>query len=124
MMSHLAQVLNCSLPVVDIVDIGAAPEGPERYCSWSNRGWRGSPASDLRHEAFEELKQRSGPGDLPYCVGDGTLRTFHVTGWRGCSSLYEPDPAVIDLFIAMDASVELGHYPWFRAGADSDGPTR
>ena len=58
-----------------------------------------------------KLNQRHGPFRyLPHCVGDGTLRTFHLTLWRGCSSLYEPDPAVINLFVAMDASIVNGHY--------------
>jgi FkbM family methyltransferase len=110
-MSRLAEILNCTFPVVEIVDIGAAPEGPERYLPLVEQGLARVIGFEPRAEALQVLNQRSGAYRyLPYCLGDGTLRTFHVTLWKGCCSLYEPDPQVINLFVAMDASIDAGHY--------------
>src|SRR5262249_25635917 len=57
-------------------------------------------------EQYQRLcANRKGPYRyFPYFLGRGGPAHLHRTRWPGCSSLYEPDPAVIDLFTQIAAS--------------------
>ena len=51
-------------------------------------------------EAFAALQKPSGARQtfLPHAVGDGGLRTLHVCAARDMTSLFEPNPDVLNLF--------------------------
>ena len=52
---------------------------------------------------------------LNHCLGDGSKKNIYITRYPGCSSLYEPNESVINLFTGISAS-EKGNFnvlnPW------------
>lgn len=83
-----------------IVDIGANPISHPIYY-WMHR------AGDIDIVGFEpapvpfaQLQEAKGPREtyLPLAVGDGGRHTLHLCFAPGMSSIFEPDPAVLDLF--------------------------
>jgi hypothetical protein len=47
---------------------------------------------------------------LPFALGDSGLATLHATLYRGCFSLFEPNPDVIDILEAISATSEGGNF--------------
>jgi FkbM family methyltransferase len=98
------EALQLELPSVHVVDIGAMAEGEDRYAGLVRHGHASVTGFEPNPHQFKQLAARPGPYRyLPYCLGDGRPATIHVTRYPGCTSLYEPDPAVINLFTAMGA---------------------
>ncbi len=96
--------LGAALPEIHILDIGAMPEGEDRYTPLVQQGLARVTGFEPNADVFRVLAARGGPYRyLPYCLGDGRPATVHVTRYAGCTSLYEPDPAVINLFTAIGA---------------------
>ena len=95
-------------PIIEIIDIGAGIEGEDRYAPlMSQRMARitGFEPDDARHA--ELVAARPADGTCRYLkdfVGAGGPATIHITRWPGCTSLYRPDPKVIDLFDTIGAS--------------------
>jgi FkbM family methyltransferase len=105
-MQYLRQILNAELPRFQIVDVGAATEGAPRYAPLLESG----AATVACFEALEEscaAMKGLGPNQqiIPLALADGSLRDFTVTGWRNCSSFFQPDPAVIDLYAGSGTAV-------------------
>jgi FkbM family methyltransferase len=100
----IKEALQVDLPTIDVVDIGAMPEGADRYATLVNQGLARVTGFEPNPEQFQRLAVRQGPYRyLPYFLGEGGPATFHVARYPGCSSLYEPDPAVINLFTSIGA---------------------
>lgn len=92
-------------PTVGVLDIGAMPEGAPRFQGLIDLGLAEVTCFEPQEE--QRAKLAAAPGRrrvLPYFLGDGGPATFHVTRYAGCSSLLEPDPAVIDLFCWIGAT--------------------
>ena len=103
----IKEILGNKTPMVTVVDIGAMIEGKNRYDGLVERGLAQVIGFEPEPHEFEKLKTH---GDkrhryLPYFVGSGKRATFHRCRYNGCSSLYTPDPQIIDLFTAIGASV-------------------
>ncbi|MCW5624702.1 MAG: FkbM family methyltransferase [Burkholderiales bacterium] len=88
-------------PPITIIDVGAMDIGPPAI--WQPLldaglatviGFEPVAAECARLNAA----QRAGQRYLPYALGDGRQRTLHVTRFSACSSLYEPNPAFVELF--------------------------
>lgn len=99
------EALGLEVPPIEICDVGAMLEGRPRYAELVDQGL-------ARVTGFEpdraQLARLAAEGDadhryLPYVLGRGGPATFHVARYPGCSSLYEADPAVIDLFSTIGA---------------------
>ena len=78
-------------------------------------------AGNATVSCFEpQAAQRARLGDaahlrvFPNVLGDGGPATLHVTRYPGCTSLFEPDPAVIDLFTAMSTQAPDGNFHVLR----------
>ncbi|HWY88036.1 MAG TPA: FkbM family methyltransferase [Gemmataceae bacterium] len=100
----IKDILQTEMPAIHVVDVGAMPEYEDRYTGLVRQGLARVTGFEPNPEQFQRLAVRQGPYRyLPYFLGDGGLATFHVTRYPGCSSLYEPDPAVIDLFTSIGA---------------------
>lgn len=101
------QALGIGPPVVQIVDVGAAMlDTPDRYAGLVQRGLARVTGFEPDPEQFRRLCASGRPrySYLPHCLGRGGPAIFHVTRFPGCSSLYEPDPAMIDLFTGIGTS--------------------
>ena len=102
----IKEIMGDKAPLVTVVDIGAMIEGKNRYDDLVERGMARVVGFEPEPREFEKLKAQ---GDkrhvyLPYFVGSGKPGTFHQCRYNGCSSLYRPDPHVIDLFTSIGAS--------------------
>lgn len=105
----LAAILGETLPTVEVVDVGASLLGAaERWAPLVETGaaritgFEPNPAERARLLAA----QRPGLRILPQALGRGGKATLHVTHYPGCSSLYPPDPQVIDRFVGAWAQPE------------------
>src|SRR5215212_4992278 len=96
--------LGIELPTLHVLDIGAMPEGNDRYAELIKHGLARVTGFEPNPEIFKHLAARQGPYRyLPYCLGDGRPAKVYLTRYPGCVSLYEPDPAVINLFTSIGA---------------------
>jgi FkbM family methyltransferase len=101
----LALLLDKKPPAVQVIDIGAALEGGDRYQILVDQGLAHVTGFEPNPRQMEILAKRRGPYTYhPVFLGDGNEATFHITRFPGCCSLLEPDPAVIDLFTAIGAT--------------------
>ena len=66
----------------------------------------------MNPERIPEIGWRLPPGSevLPHALGDGNPATLHLRLYRGCSSLFEPNADVIDMFESISASSETGNF--------------
>lgn len=107
----LRQALDVELPVVEVLDIGAMSEGEDRYAALVEQGLARVTGFEPSPDALARLNTRKGPYRyLPFVLGDGNEATFHMTRYPGCSSLLEPDPAVIDAFLTISATPPDGNF--------------
>lgn len=112
----LRSVLGVELPLVEICDIGAMIEGKERFAALVDQnmanvsGFEPNPAEMAKLQARGAARHRY----FPYFLGRGGPATFHITRYPGCCSLYEPDPAVIDLFTSIGATPPGGNFAVLR----------
>lgn len=99
------------LPVVKVVDVGpsTAEAGGEPYAPLMKRAMARVVGFDADEDDCAVLNAR-GAGRhvyLPYIIGDGTTRTFHVCRDVAGSSLCEPDRDRIALFQELDGIAEV-----------------
>jgi FkbM family methyltransferase len=97
----LAQMLGKSCPTIDIVDVGAMAllDQPE-YAPIM----KVAPTTIVGFEPVQvecdKLNARKSKNQtyLPYFIGDGSKRKFHLTNYSMTSSLYEPNTALLKRF--------------------------
>lgn len=108
---YLQAIVGTPIPRIEILDIGAMAEGAERYRPLVDQGLASVTGFEPNPAEFARLSGRAGPYTYhPACLGDGKPATLHVTRYPGCSSLLEPDPAVIDAFSGIGASPPGGNF--------------
>jgi FkbM family methyltransferase len=104
----ILETLGSKTPMVTVVDIGAMMEGKikNRYDGLVERGLAQVIGFEPEPTEFEKLKAQADRRHayLPYFVGSGKTATFYRCRYNACSSLYRPDPKVIDLFTTIGAS--------------------
>lgn len=85
---------------IKVVDVGASPnEGRQAYHSLLERGHAQVVGFEPEPGALAELNRRKGPGEtyLPMALGDGKRHTLHYCAASVMTSLFKPNPRVIDL---------------------------
>jgi hypothetical protein len=99
------------LPVVKVVDVGpsTAEAGGEPYAPLMKRAMARVIGFDANEGDCAALNDRAAGRHvyLPYVVGDGTVRTFHICRDVAGSSLCEPDRERIMLFQELDSVAEV-----------------
>ena len=108
----LKDALGVSIDTIQVLDIGAMIEGEVRYGRLLDEGLAEITGIEPNSEERARL-EKEGPKNctwLPYFLGNGDDATFHITLYRGCSSLFEPDPAVIDQFQTIGATQPGGNF--------------
>ena len=95
------------IPAIEVCDIGAGSEGTDRYATLVSQGIARINGFEPDPKRFAELQaaKHANARYFPVFLGDGAPATFHIARYPGCSSLYEADPGVIDLFNSIGASV-------------------
>lgn len=99
-MSALKTLLNPAR-LTEVVDIGANPiDGDPPYKPMLESGLCRVTGFEPQEQALAELQRKKGPFEryLPYAVGDGEVHTLNICRASGMTSLFEPDPATLDLF--------------------------
>ncbi len=92
------------LHLTRVVDIGANPiDGDPPYQPMLRDGLCRITGFEPQAEALAALLRRKGPLEtyLPYAVGDGNVHTLNICAASGMTSLYEPDPATLEIFAAL-----------------------
>ena len=110
---YLGDVIEIGPPSpIQVLDIGAMPEGEPRYAALVDQGLAEVTGFEPDDEQRAKLAtQFEGPYTwLPHFLGDGGPATFHITLYRGCSSLFEPNAQVIDNFATINATTEGGNF--------------
>src|SRR5581483_8890289 len=111
MKTRFEQAIGRAVPTIDIVDVGAMAEGGDRYDALVAAGLARVTGFEPNAENLRALAARSGPYRyLPHVIGSGAEATLHVTRYPGCTSLFEPDPAVIDLFSTIACAPPEGNF--------------
>jgi FkbM family methyltransferase len=88
-------------PPMKIVDIGANPiDGPAPYAALLEGGNAQVIGFEPNRDALAKLYERKGPREtyLPHAVGDGSRHRLHVCQAPGMTSLFKPNPEVLNLF--------------------------
>lgn len=99
-------ILVDDLPEITIVDVGAMIEGTARYNVLANNYKTMVTGFEPNEEEYKKLSAQKQPSMryLPCFLGDGNRASFNLARYPGCSSLYEADPSLIDLFSTIGAS--------------------
>jgi len=108
---RLRDVLDTPLTPVRVLDVGAMAEGTDRYHPLVAQGLAEVTGFEPDDASRATLDERGGPCRyLPHVLGDGGEAVFHRTRYPGCSSLYEPDGSVINLFSTIGAEPGTGNF--------------
>jgi FkbM family methyltransferase len=86
---------------VKIVDVGANPiDGSPPYATLLHSGEGDVVGFEPNPDALAILNQAKGPHEsyLPHAVGDGDRHTLHICQAPGMTSLFRPNPEVLNLF--------------------------
>ena len=109
--SSPGEFLGRKIPTIQILDVGAMATGQERYHLLLESGLAQVTGFEPNPSEYARLKDRGGPYRyLPYFLGSGRPATFHLTRYPGCSSLFAPDPAVIDKFMTIGCADPGGNF--------------
>lgn len=108
----LQRILPITFPMLQVMDIGAMPEGANRYDGLVARNAAHVTGFEPDPEQLQRLQAMAKPHHqyFPHVLGDGQPQTLHVTRYPGCTSLLEPNPAVIDRFTAMGTAPGRGNF--------------
>jgi FkbM family methyltransferase len=109
--TNLAEILGRPIPMIQIMDIGAAALSQDRYEPLVTLGYANVTGFEPNPAEYARLQNRAGPYRyLPVFLGNGAPATFHSARYPGCSSLPRPDPAVIDLFQTIGCAGPDGNF--------------
>jgi FkbM family methyltransferase len=97
----LAPLLGLQGLTVELLDVGAAPDAPGRPAALLDQGLARITAIEPAAEHTAALLARGVERVLPVFLGDGGAARLYVTREPRFSSLFEPDPAVIDRFTSF-----------------------
>lgn len=96
---------------IEVFDIGAMVEGAPRHAPLVDQDAASVTAFEPQEEERRRLEsQQPNTRCHPFMLGDGGSMPFHITRYPGCSSLYEPDPEVIDSFFGIGAADPGGNF--------------
>jgi hypothetical protein len=105
----LSQTLRPICEQIIIVDVGAMPTTDvPRHAPLVDAGladlWAVDCDPSFQNSTAANVRR------INACLGDGSERDFFTTQYPGCSSLYEPDEAIIELFDGMSAAAPGGNF--------------
>ena len=101
-MKTLSEIIKINLPKISLLDVGAMKTNePDRYESLFKSNLIEVVGFEANLSEYIKLKNKKNEKYLNYCLGDGTEKTLYVTKYPGCTSLYEPNPDIINLFTGI-----------------------
>jgi FkbM family methyltransferase len=110
--ASMATILGVDIPTIELCDVGPLLEGEERYAALVKQNLANVNGFEPNPVELEKLRAAGRPRRqyFPYFLGNGGEATFHLARYPGCSSLYEADPSIIDLFTAIGATLPEGNF--------------
>jgi FkbM family methyltransferase len=110
-MFAIKEILTPPLPVIRIVDAGAAEYGKDPYARLSEQGLCEVIGFEPNPENCRKRNASAKPGHryLPYALGDGRRRRFYECANPLTSSLYKPNAAMLEKFSHLDLPVVAEH---------------
>lgn len=87
-----------------VVDVGANPiDGVPPYASMLAAGLCSVAGFEPQERALAKLRASAGPNERYFgtAVGDGSVKTLHVTHCEGMSSTLKPDAGALAAFVAL-----------------------
>lgn len=87
--------------LTEVIDIGANPiDGIPPYKKMLDAGLCNVTAFEPQENALAKLNAGKGPHEryFPYAIGDGNLHTLHIFRGTGWASLFDIDPASLNVF--------------------------
>lgn len=87
-----------------VVDVGANPiDGAPPYASMLAAGLCSVAGFEPQERALAKLRASAGPNERYFgtAVGDGSMKTLHVTHCEGMSSTLKPDADALAAFVAL-----------------------
>ena len=110
---HLTDIFSASqIPIVSVIDVGAMVEGRNIYDPLVDQGLAnvvGFEPDPKQHARLAAMKTQ-GLTYIQAFIGTGQPGTLYRCRYNGCSSLYKPDPDIIDLFSNIGASDPGGNF--------------
>ena len=98
-MKTLKDIIKINLPKISLLDVGAMKTtDPDRYESLLKSKLIEVIGFEANISEYLKLKNKINEKYLNYCLGDGTEKTLYITRYPGCTSLYEPNSEIINLF--------------------------
>jgi FkbM family methyltransferase len=97
------------MPPLSLVDVGAMDVGQPKWQGLLDKGLATITGFEPVAAECERLNSSAAPGRryIPYAIGDGTVRTLHVTRYSACTSLYEPNFEFLNLFEDLAWALEV-----------------
>ncbi|HUA50698.1 MAG TPA: FkbM family methyltransferase [Candidatus Sulfotelmatobacter sp.] len=99
----LAPLLGLQGLTIEVLDIGPTTQAPDRHTALVAQGLARVVAVEPAAERTAALLARGVERVVPVFLGDGGGARLYTTRDPRFSSLFEPDPAVIDLFTTLSA---------------------
>ena len=96
--------------LTEVVDVGANPiDGEPPYAAMLAAGLCRITGFEPQPRALAALQASQGADEryLPYVVGDGNTHTLKICRASGMTSLFEPDPDTIGLFVGLPPHGEV-----------------
>jgi len=101
----ITKLLGTSCPTIDIIDVGAMSIGEQHvpYREFLRANLSRVIGFEPVQAECDKLNALQHPNHtyLPYFIGDGSERTFHLTNTVMTSSLYEPNTPLLKRFVML-----------------------
>lgn len=106
-MFRIREILTEPVPLIRVVDAGAADYGADPYASLSEQGLCEVIGFEPHRTAWARRNATARPGHryLPYALGDGRLRRFYECEGGLTSSFYKPNTALLEKFARLELRV-------------------
>jgi FkbM family methyltransferase len=99
-MFRFKDAIDLEIPAIVTADVGAMEEGIPRYAPLVEQGLTTVIGFEPQKEQYAKLCATASSLHqyYPYFLGRGGPAKFHVARYPGCSSIYEVDPNIVDVF--------------------------
>ena len=101
-MKSLNDIIKINLPKISLLDIGAMKTNEtDRFESLFKSNLIEIIGFEANINEYLKLQNKTNKKYFNYCLGDGTEKILYITRYPGCTSLYEPNPEIINLFTGI-----------------------
>ena len=107
-MKTLEEIIGIDISKILLLDIGAMETSePGRFEALYKNNLLKVIGFEANKDEYLKLKNTKNKKYLNYCLGDGNEGILYVTKFPGCTSLYEPNSKIINLFNSMGTESDL-----------------